>query len=381
MGLSKKSLLTILILVLFAGLAAVTQEAEKDEDYFFAFANAAGIPDWVKPIRWFRSNNGGMAIEEAPSRVIAFRNKYALSIDYVQKNKLPGYLHPYYNDDYFIEVRQLYENGGKIRTQWIFRDIKGTTRVIAVFSDDDNEKQNPGFIEIFNERSYLTSEYQFLENGERNRTDYAYRNNLLISSMVFLWDEDAGIYSESYGDFLRYNRSFYLRGVERVFYRDRVISLSDSPLRVSFPRDLVQASNLKNLITEKFNAYPEFFGEVLVHSKERIVFVTDERSRILSQTLYDENDSVIWAITNTWQDDRIVSTLKKEGKLEFLAEFVYDADGDRVIERNYKNGVLERLTRVEGKNEIEELYLNGVVVLRAVWEDGRKVHETRVNNR
>jgi hypothetical protein len=33
---------------------------------------------------------------------------------------------------------------------------------------------------------------------------------------------------------------------------------------------------------------------------------------------------------------------------------------------------------VEGTREIEELYMDGVVVLQAVWEDGRKISETRM---
>jgi antitoxin component YwqK of YwqJK toxin-antitoxin module len=111
------------------------------------------------------------------------------------------------------------------------------------------------------------------------------------------------------------------------------------------------------------------------------VLFRSERSNILSQTLYDENDSIIWVITNKWSNDRIVSTLKKEGDTEYLAEFDYDSDGNRITERNFKNGILERVVYTEGNTDIEELYFNNMVVLRAVWENGRKISETRVENR
>jgi antitoxin component YwqK of YwqJK toxin-antitoxin module len=129
------------------------------------------------------------------------------------------------------------------------------------------------------------------------------------------------------------------------------------------------------------NAYPEFFGEISVQKDEKIVYVTDEKGSILSQTLYDEKDNIIWVITNKWSNDRIVSTSKKEGDTESSAEFDYDSDGNRITERNFKNGILERVVYTEGNTDIEELYFNNMIILRAVWENGRKISETRVESR
>jgi hypothetical protein len=396
-----------MVLLLFAGFIAVTQETDlfspfagnrsavNDEtgfpdDYSIIYESSRGIPDWVKPARWYRSNKGGMALEEVSSGVVALRNEYALLISFVRKEKLHKNLIPFYNEDYFIEVRILYEKSNHTRTQWVLRDRNGTSRAIGVFlepestvSSDDNEKKLSGFIEIYNDRSYLISEYSFFDNGLKTRTDYDFKDNLLISSTVYLWEEDdnGGDYVRAYADLLRYNRSLFLRAVERVFYRESKISLSNEPLRISFPRDLSDAAHIKELLGEKLNSYPEFFGEVYVYKDEKIVYSTDERSRILSQTLYDENGAIIWVITNTWSNDRIISTLKREGDTEYLAEYVYDSSGDRILERNFKNGILERIVHTEGKTDIEELYINNVVVLRAVWEDGRKISETRVENR
>jgi hypothetical protein len=69
--------------------------------------------------------------------------------------------------------------------------------------------------------------------------------------------------------------------------------------------------------------------------------------------------------------------MKTQNDTVLLAEFAYDSSGDRILERNFRNGILERLVRTEGKVDIEELYLNNVVVLITVWEDGVRISETR----
>jgi hypothetical protein len=148
-----------------------------------------------------------------------------------------------------------------------------------------------------------------------------------------------------------------------------------------FPRNFSDVTLTRGPVSERVNSYPEFFGEVIIQENDKIVYVTDERGTILSQTLYDEKNNIVWVITNTWLNDRIISTSKKEGNTVYLAEFEYDSDRNRITERNYKNGMLERVVRTQGNTDIEELYINNVLVLRAVWEDGRKISETRVGNR
>jgi hypothetical protein len=83
-------------------------------------------------------------------------------------------------------------------------------------------------------------------------------------------------------------------------------------------------------------------------------------------------------VKNTWSGDRIIAVLKIEGDVEKLTEYEYDSDGKRKTQRDIHNGVLERMVRIDGSKETEELYMNGVVVLRAFWEDGRKISEERV---
>jgi len=389
--LSKKIVLIIfLVLLLFAGIIALTQDLENilpnldfeteellDEDYDEYFHE-----EFVKEFQWFRSNSGGMALELLHSKFVALRGEYALAVSDAYREELPLYLLTYYNDDYQIEVRMLYKKGEQTRTQWIFRDINGRTRLNSVLMDpqeideDSLEKDNiKGFIEIFNNKSFLTSEYRFLEDGGINKTDYEFNENTLISSSFSVWEDDE-IYKKLYADFYRYNRSASLRAIERHFYTD---SEDSEILRLTFPRNLMEASMDGIFSSERLNLYPEYFGNIFIEIGSRMIFDIDDRGRVLRQVLYDDEENIIWTIRNVWLNNRIVSTSKIEGDNTLLAEFQYNSDGDRVLERNLNNGELERVVRSDGKTDIEELYMNNVVVLQAIWEDGKKIQERRMN--
>jgi len=471
----KKAAVLIFILLIFAGIIALTQETNEElplveaenefdanEELFLHPEEEKPLPEWhKKSARWFRSNAGGMAVEEIPSRLAALRNEYALVIDYAHKDDLPENLQPFYDDQFFIEIRVLFKKGVQSRTQWIFRDEDGRSRLVAVFMEKEaaSEKQPEpnktedadeiqellaviteneitdelltdlneavdadvvseivavlteneiidetqadvfdsvindvineivetvevkknnmsGFIEIYDENSFLTAEYRFFQDGSRNRTDFVFKDGLLLSSTFSLWEEkNMEQYAQVYTDYYRYNRSLYLRSMQRVFYKDRVISSND-PVVITFPSGILAAARETAFISERQNSYPDFFGEITMKKDSKVSYSTDEKGRILSQTFYDEEDNVIWAIYNTWSDDRIASTVKEEGDNVYLAEYEYDSSGDRVLERNYTNGVLQRVVRSEGKTDYEELYLNGKIILQAVWEDGRKISET-----
>jgi hypothetical protein len=434
------------VLLFFAGFLALTQEvspladilgisgeeaaleedaeAEHGED-IFSFYEPEEIPEWVLPERWFRSNAGGMALSEVPSKRAALRSEYALSIDYISAHELPDYLLPYYDPRFFIETRILYKNGKENRLQWIFKDKDGLTRFIAAFTEltvndenietveaaetteednDGNEAvkisvqniiddsdpmferiEKNGFMEIYDENGYITTEYRFNYDRSITKTLYNYNNGIIVSSTTYAYEENnerRGFYG-IYTDLFRYNRSSFLRAVERLYLRDMQITLSNEPVRITFPGNIMNAAKNDLFINEKLNSYPEFFGDLFVRKNSRMVFATDDRGRILSQILYnnDEENTVIWAIESTWVGERIASIRKTEGDTVLLAEYSYDSKNNRILERNLKDGVLERLVRTEGKTDIEELYMDDVIVLRAVWEDGRKISESRVSNR
>jgi len=402
--LNKKIILIIsIILLLFAGIIALTQELDfllPDTEHELS-DEEEDIADYMaiykKPARWFNSNVGGMALQETQSRLVALRSEYALAIDTAFSDELPEYLLSYYNEEFLIEVRMLYKNSEQIRTQWLFRDENHNTRLNAVFLEIDGAEEQSniersdvensdmdhpdyqiaikGFIEIFDEKLNLISEYKYYEDGNINKTDFIFNDDLLINSTVSVWEE--GEYKKRYTDSYRYNRSLSLRGIERMFHSD-IMASHDDLVRITFHRRLMDAVHDKLFISERLNIYPDFFGNVFIKGNTRMIFETDDRGRIFKQTLYDEEEEIIWVINNTWQDNRIVSTLKTEGDSVLLAEFQYNSAGDRILERNLKNGTLERLVRADGIYDIEELYMNNVVVLRAVWEEGRKISETRV---
>jgi len=110
------------------------------------------------------------------------------------------------------------------------------------------------------------------------------------------------------------------------------------------------------------------------------VYETDARGRVLVQTMFDDDGEVIWVITNVWSDDRITAIHRVEGDDEKITEYEYDSDGDRIVQRDINNGEIERIIRTDGNREVEELFMNGNVILRATWEDGIKISEEMVRH-
>jgi len=462
--------------------AEAEPEPEQPQNISAIFDTARVIPSWVRPARWFRSNSGGMPLEEMKSKVSAMRGQYALVIDYTGFDDLPEFLREYYNENYFIEIRTLFKDGKENRAQWIFRDENYGARLIAVLieaeqeaeienkeaalagvepsvntavntevdaevdafdnavdnaaiavaavkeADDSagitdviqntgeeqgdiekkendsevNEKPHKrsgpagGFIEIYNEKYHLTTEYRFSEKGDNSKTEYSYNKNIKVSSLTMLWDDEKGDYIQAYTDYYRYNRSSFLRAVERVFLMDQQIinaenivgdegteiyGVADNIMKISFPHNILAAAKNNSFSGERYNEYPEFFGVLFVPKDSKLTYINDKNGKVLEQTLVnnDAEQTVIWKIENTWSNDRIVKITKTEGETVYLAEYEYNKNGDRVLERNIKDGVLERVVHSEGGTDIEELYQNNKVVLRAVWEDGRKISESRVN--
>jgi len=431
--LSKKIVNIIsVILLLFVGFVALTQESEiiPAENDFESQEDEENIlnsqMDPKEPARWFKSNSGGLAIKEIKSRIIALRNEYALSIEAAYPDEIPVYLQDFYKEEYRIELRILYKNAKRNRVQWLLRDINNKTRLIAVIFESVEEKIIPeqleeaqgeqteevteaeseeeenadntvkeevaevkenrielierktGFIEIYDDEANLLTEYTYFKNGDINKIDFEYNNTLLVNASSYKSEQDdEEKYIKTFTDFYWYNRSLSLRTIERLFHID-IQAKKDDIVKISFPRNIRDTLNNDLLINERLNLYPDFFGEVHIEGNSKILYDIDNRGRILKQTLYNDKDEVIWTITNTWQNNRIVLTEKKEGELTLTAEYKYNSAGDKISEKNFNNGVLERIVQAEGNMEVEELYMNNVVILRAIWEEGIKISETRV---
>jgi hypothetical protein len=459
----------VVIFLLFAGILAITQEAEEEsvldefplDDMFAGFSEEGEgaeegemPPVWEPPgpPRWFRSNAGGMTLEEIPSRLAALRNKYALVIDYAPPDEIEPRLLPYYQSEYIVEIRILYEQGVESRRQWLFRDESGVARLNAVFvppaeepleepleeqpnetkieqeetavedeslsitltdndidnineeetselaaefqpefppeSTPDDEPQvadapanrdapvSTGFIEIFNEKSQITEERQFFDDDSETLIIYSYNTSILVKAEA-REKKEGGEYHTAYIDYYRYNRSYSLRHVERQFYD----ASYRQPVRLTFPGRVLDAASDENFISDKLMVVSDFLASFSPGEGYRVIYTTDSKGRILTQTMLNDTDEEVWVIVNTWSGDRIIAMRKIEGEDEKVTEYEYDDAGDRFVQRDIHNGVLERLVRTNGANETEELYLDGILVLKAYWVDGRKVSEERVRRR
>ncbi|MDR0456378.1 MAG: hypothetical protein LBH20_06820 [Treponema sp.] len=469
------SLILLILLLLLAGIFAITQEASDSvgdspvrgdshpsdllsNDLFSDFQDDEEEipPEWMPPgpPRWFRSNAGGMTLEEVPSRLAALRNKYALVIDYIAPDEIDPRLQSFYQEGYTIEIRALYEQRKEFRRQWLFRDEAGVTRINAVFkrqsdavpeekildeeivdeeiSEDEllaeesaqtielaaeiplEEESSPaaisddampdpeppvlvsseespasvGFIEVYNEKTQIIEDHWLFEDDSELLISYFYNWNTLVKAEtgkkmpVLASDAEPEQYRETvyhpmYTDTYRYNRSYSLRYVERM-YHERI---KDEPVRLIFPGRVLDAASDNSFMRDKLSLRSDFLQNFSAEEGSRILYDTDGRGRILTQTLINSKNETVWVIKNTWLGDRIVAMRKTEGENEKLVEYEYDNGGKQVVQRDINNGVLERMVHTKGENETEELYLNGVVVMRAYWEKGRKIKEEPVRRR
>jgi hypothetical protein len=391
-------------------------------------------PAWgQKKSEWYISNAGGMTIEKAASRFAAMRSPYCLLVEEGSFRNMPDLLRPYYRVPWFVELRVLYKDGEETRRQWLFREGP-LNRLSAVFTrgqaaaggavpegnvtpeknavegdaeektleaeaaengpegedEGENEEKKPplGFIEVFGEHGLIVMERQFLEDGELF-IDYVYRDtgnrNVLIRADTrrkALDGEEPAAVEDLYTDYYRYTRNYSLRLIERIFAKpveagtagEEAVSAALS----RFPRRIFDSENETGFVSPVPVYGSRFLEDIGTGELHRIVYTTDERGRILAETREDEEGNIVGELRNTWSGDRLSKITWEDGGEERITEYTYNNDGDRIEERNYRNGVMERLVRIQGDREDEELYMNGELILRTRWEGGRKVHEEQV---
>jgi hypothetical protein len=365
-------------------------------------------------IVWYRSNASGMTLERVPSRAAAMRNEYCLSVADAGERELPGLLRAYYDPPLLIELRMLYDNGIESRRQWIFRDGDGTARLNAsggggIFGGEGGGGKR-GFIEVYNEGGFISEERQFNSDSSESLVRFFYNRDTLVRAETRIKEapaEDAGAEDPQSGeagdggaspeeaaekpseaperekdedgyilmatDLYRYSRSRSLRAIERVYH-----SAGNEPLRVPFPAISPEFSRELSFVNPGIAYSSEILQDVVVPEGGRVIYTTDSRGRVLVEQRLDDEEKVMAEIRNTWSENRLASVLYKAGEDERLTEYEYAEDGSRILERNYNNGTLERVVRSDKERDVEDLYMNGELILRAVWEDGRKISEERV---
>jgi hypothetical protein len=249
--------------------------------------------------------------------------------------------------------------------------------------EEEGEKSTvdySGYIELYDPEGYIVEEHLFSSDASDRIVNYFYNRQTLIRAVTKIY-HPAGETGESHvedycTDYYRYSRSSSLRGVERVYHTE-VEEIE--PVRLRFPHVVLAAAKNTGFVNPGVSFTNEFFKDILiVDSGSRVLYTTDERGRVLTETRRNEEGEVIGELQNTWSGDRLVSVRWKAGDDERITEFEYNSDGDRIVERNINRGVLERIVTQDGDRETELLYIDGKPVLRAVWEDGRKILEERI---
>ncbi|MDR1863936.1 MAG: hypothetical protein LBQ67_08450 [Treponema sp.] len=384
--------------------------------------------DEAGAVVWYRSNAAGMTLERLTSRAAALRNEYCLSVRNAGWGEVHELLTPYYDPLFLIELRTLHENGKESRRQWIFRDERGTARLNASggggLFGGEGEGEKRGFIEIYNEGGFISEERQFNSDLSESLIRFFYNRDTLIRAETWIKeapaeevpaeeqqaeegeteeappveaaelsagepsaekpsteeedekDEDGYILVTT--DSYRYTRSRSLRNIERLYHTAGKI-----PLKIPFP-SLNPGFSREVVFVNPGIAYSsEFLQDIAALEGEsgpvgRIIYTTDSRGRILAEQRLDGEENVLAEIRNTWSGDRLVSVSYTAGEDERLTEYEYDEDGNRILEKNYNKGALERVVRSDKERDVEELFMNNELVLRAVWEEGRKISEERV---
>ena len=173
-------------------------------------------------------------------------------------------------------------------------------------------------------------------------------------------------------DYYRYTRSGSLRAIDRIIHADVARA------RVGFPR-LGPGAPLNDDFVSQASAYTAgFFMGVTSPVETMISYNLDSRGRILGEVWKDENGKIIGELKNTWSGDRLQSVLWTSKDENRLIEYEYDNKGNTRVERNFSFGELERVMTYGDGRDTEEIYMNGRLILRAYWENGRKVREERI---
>ncbi|MDR2375046.1 MAG: hypothetical protein LBD96_01255 [Treponema sp.] len=395
---------------------------------------------------WYVSNAAGMALERAESRFAALRRPYCLLIEEQDTRGLPASLLPYYREPWIVERRIHYKDGEESRVQWIFRDGRGTSRMVAVFgvsaggTEEDGDAADAvdaesgagvpsGFIELYGANGLIELERQLFDTGEETLVEYYYRRSpsgeqeflIRADTRRKLTDgEGNGIEEDLYTDYYRYTRNYSLRTVERVFHQGAdaadaagagnagdtaaaaagagnagdttaaAAAESDTEtgaesgtegLRTTmrFPRRSLDSKDEELFVSPAIAYGSQFLEDAHTGSSGQLVYETDERGRILTETMRGEDGEIITELRNQWSGNRLSRIIyTSPGGEERITEYDYNDEGDRITERNFRNGILERVVHISGNIEDEEIYMDGELVLRTRWEGGRKIREERV---
>jgi hypothetical protein len=369
-----------------------------------------------------------MALEPL-STGLALREDHALSIEEIARDGVPALLREYLEDAFVVELRILWKKGEETRRLWIFRDPNEITRLSAAFNSNPltwpdtgagavaNTGNDPaagsgdgeaavnygGYIELYNDLGSIIGEHRFDADRTERITRFIFEGKTLVRAETRIRrpppssDASAPAASSEDGetreaapppaavsagewpveryctDHYYYNRSLALRAVERVYHTEGAAE----PLRLSFSHRMDRAVESITFENPQSALSAEYTGAGAAPGSS-VLYTTDSHGRVLTETRKNEEGEVTGEQINTWAHGRLEVIEWTAGEDERRTEYEYNDAGDRIIERNYFRGMLERVVRQDGDKDIEELYMNNRVILRAIWENGRKISEERV---
>jgi hypothetical protein len=127
-------------------------------------------------VEWYISNPAGMALERAmPLR--ALREKNALAVREASPEEVPSEIRKYYSAPWRISCSILYEDGKRVKTQWVFRDQTQTALFVAAISNNGS-----GFIEWYDDQGLLVEEQRLDADGSGYFILYSYSDNILLKA-------------------------------------------------------------------------------------------------------------------------------------------------------------------------------------------------------
>jgi hypothetical protein len=354
----------------------------------------------AETVRWFISDGAGIAYESV-SRVVALRSEWALEIRVEDSSAADasevalGFL----LKGEQRETKTVYKQGQKRRTSVSFLDPTGFARFSQTVEEDGSLTRCH-----YDSQKRLIDETSQESDGSGVIVKYKWLGERLSRASAYPLDRQDGdpLWTDTY----RYNRSGALRSVSRdpeatEFSHDshggsphflEFRAADGSRVRTTFndsgreEETIAFDSDGKTVSSQVHTSYvkaEESGNKRSIRRSEGLAdnpteTQYDEKGRAIREVRFGKDGKVVEEIITEWSGDRVSSVTRTRENQIRKSEFFYDGRGNRINEKNYLNGRLERVVRKEGAMEIEELYKNGSLLLRAVYEGGVLVREERL---
>ncbi|MHB9295171.1 hypothetical protein PilKf_00912 [Pillotina sp. SPG140] len=303
--------------------------------------------------QWYRSNKTASLLEAVNTQAEAF--PYSVYSEFIEAQELPVFVGSFVQPSYTIEQRTLYESEQIIQRHWFFFDLNQQIRLHATAYNGETVD----WVEQFDGEGALVSA---LYVPDALTVQYFYREKLLVRTETH--SETLGLLAT---DYYRYTRQAVLRAIERVYP-----AAVDSTLIIKFPPPP------RTPLNGTYALDSPFLTEVRSgHADAQVVHTVDTEGRVVKEQ-HTAQDGSTEEWETLWEGDNIKSVRYTTATEERRIDYVYDSEGNRIEEWNYRNGILERTVKKQDDQEVEELYIQGKVVLRAYWKGSLKVREERV---